>query len=380
MNDIRHISIWLTTLLLIFSVGMARADRPTFSARFSKDSVEVGDQVEYILDIEKDRATEIGIPDFDGNPTPEQIQSRAKALEQISTFKEYDQDRLELIEDYPIDTIKVEGRRLHLRKRYRLAVMETGDMHLRPTILYFEKNREYPDTLYSPDTLTLSVARYEDLDTLSFLVADMQSQQGFKVDSLLAAKQLRTEGINTQKDLPFKFIEIRDYVIYGAVALIILSLIIWLVASLLYRYMRRRETEVRVMPKLPAHVVANKALVELNNRKLWQNGKFKQYYTALTSIIRVYISDRWGISALELTTDETIEALHDIEMPLDSRMALVAMLRTADMVKFAKAEPEAEENEENYIRAYYFVENTKLVDEAQNEGKEDITIDTNIGE
>jgi hypothetical protein len=359
---------------------MARADRPTFSARFSKDSVEVGDQVEYILDIEKDRATEIGIPDFDGNPTPEQIQSRAKALEQISTFKEYDQDRLELIEDYPIDTIKVEGRRLHLRKRYRLAVMETGDMHLRPTILYFEKNREYPDTLYSPDTLTLSVARYEDLDTLSFLVADMQSREGFRVDSLMASKQLRSEGINTQKDLPFKFIEIRDYVIYGAVVLIILSLIIWLVASLLYRYMRRRETEVRVMPKLPAHVVANKALVELNNRKLWQNGKFKQYYTALTSIIRVYISDRWGISALELTTDETIEALHDIEMPLDSRMALVAMLRTADMVKFAKAEPEAEENEENYIRAYYFVENTKLVDEAQNEGKEDITIDTNIGE
>ena len=148
----------------------------------------------------------------------------------------------------------------------------------------------------------------------------------------------------------------------------------------LSEYMRRRETEVRVMPKLPAHVVANKALVELNNRKLWQNGKFKQYYTALTSIIRVYISDRWGISALELTTDETIEALHDIEMPLDSRMALVAMLRTADMVKFAKAEPEAEENEENYIRAYYFVENTKLVDEAQNEGKEDITIYTNIGE
>lgn len=380
MKQRRHIALWLTTLLLIFSVGMARADRPTFSARFSKDSVEVGDQVEYILDIEKDRATEIGIPDFDGNPTPEQIKSRAKALEQISTFKEYDQDRLELIEDYPIDTIKVEGRRLHLRKRYRLAVMETGDMHLRPTILYFEKNREEPDTIYAPDTLTLSVARYQELDTLSFLVADMQSQQGFKVDSLLAAKQLRTEGINTQKDLPFKFIEIRDYVIYGAVALIILALVIWLAASLLYRSMRRRETEVKVMPKLPAHVVANKALVELNNRKMWQNGKFKQYYTALTSIIRVYISDRWGISALELTTDETIEALHDVEMPLESRMALVALLRTADMVKFAKAEPEAEENEENYIRAYYFVENTKLVDETQNEGKQDITIDTKIGE
>ena len=61
-------------------------------------------------------------------------------------------------------------------------------------------------------------------------------------------------------------------------------------------------------------------------------------------------------------------------------MSLVALLRTADMVKFAKAEPEPDENEESYIRAYYFVENTKLVDQAQNEGKQDITIDTKIGE
>ena len=380
MKERLNISLGLTALLLILSVGVARADRPTFSAHFSKDSIEVGDQVEYILDIEKDRATEIGIPDFDGNPTPKQIEQRAKALEHISTFKEYDEDRLELIEDYPIDTIKVDGRRLHLRKRYLLAAMETGNMHMRPAILYFEKNRDIPDTIYTPDTLTLSVARYEDLDTLSFLVADLASQQGFKVDSLLAAKQLRTEGINTQKDLPFKFIEIRDYVIYGTVALIILALVLWLVASLLYRYMRRCETEVRVMPKIPAHIVANKALVELNNRKLWQNGKFKQYYTGLTTIIRVYISDRWGISAMELTTDEIIEALVGIEIPFDSRLALVSLLRTADMVKFAKAEPEAEENEENYLRAYYFVENTKLQSEEQNEGKEDITIETNIGE
>ena len=375
-----NISFWLLGLAMLLGIGVARADRPTFTARFSKDSVEVGDQVEYIIEIEKDRATEIGIPDFDGNPTPEQLANRAKALKQISTFTEYDEDRLELIEDYPLDTIKIEGRRLHLRKRYRLAVMETGDMHLRPSILYFEKNREQPDTLYGRDTLTLSVARYEDLDTLSFLVADPQSQQGFKVDSLLASKQLRTEGINTQKDLPFMFIEIRDYLIYGVAILILLALVIWLVASQLYRYMRRREQQVQVMPKLPAHVVANKALVELNNRKLWQNGKFKQYYTGLTTIIRVYISDRWGISAMELTTDEIIEALVGIEIPFDSRLALVSLLRTADMVKFAKAEPEAEENEENYLRAYYFVENTKLQSEEQNEGKEDITIETNIGE
>ncbi|MBQ6940262.1 MAG: hypothetical protein IJN51_03055 [Alistipes sp.] len=380
MKRSRQILRWGVALVMLLSVGTARADRPTLSAYFSKDSVEVGDQFEYVIEIEKDRATEIGIPDFDGNPTPDDIKKRAENLLHISQFTAYDSDNLELVEDYAIDTLRVEGRRLHLRKRYKLAVMETGDMHLRPSILYFEKNRELPDTVYARDTLTLSVKRYEDLDTISFLVADPTSQQGFKVDSLMAAQQLRTDGINTQKDLPFRFMEVRDYVIYGIIALLILSLIIWLIATLLYRHMRKRETQVRVMPKIAPHIVANKALVELHNRKLWQNGKYKQYYTALTSIIRVYISERWSISALEYTTDEIIEALADVDIPRDSRMALVALLRTADMVKFAKAEPEAAENEENYLRAYYFVENTKVIDIERVEGKEDITIETKIGE
>lgn len=355
------------------------AEQPTLSASFSRDSVEVGDQFDYIIEIVKDRATEIGIPSFDNNLTPEQKRKREEALAHISTFKEYNDNNFELIEDYPIDTIKAEGRTLHLRKRYRLAVMETGDLRLRPSILYFEKNRDLPDTIYAKDTLVLSVAHYEDLDTLSFLMFD-PAQQGTKVNTELAQQHLGTKGITTQKNLPFRFIEIRDYTIYGAICLVLLGLIIWLVASLLYKYMRNREATERVLPKIPPHIVANKALEELNHRKLWQNGKYKLYYTELTAILRVYISERWGISAMEYTTPEIIEALSDIDMPRDSRFALVALLRTADMVKFAKAEPEAEENEENYTRAYYFVENTKLVNETQNEGKEDITIETKIGE
>ena len=379
MKQLLNIRRWGTTLCVALCSVAAFAEQPTLSASFSRDSVEVGDQFDYTIEVVKDCATEIGIPSFDNNLTPEQKRKRDEALAHISTFKEYNDNNIELIEDYPIDTIKVEGRTLHLRKRYRLAVMETGDLRLRPSILYFEKNRDLPDTIYAKDTLVLSVARYEDLDTLNFLMLDPM-QQGTKVNTELAQQHLGTEGITTQKNLPFRFIEIRDYAIYGAICLVLLSLIIWLVASQLYKYMRKRENSERVLPKIAPHIVANKALVELNHRKLWQNGKYKLYYTELTAILRVYISERWGISAMEYTTPEIIEALSDIDMPRDSRFALVALLRTADMVKFAKAEPEAEENEENYTRAYYFVENTKLVNETQNEGKEDITIETKIGE
>ena len=67
-------------------------------------------------------------------------------------------------------------------------------------------------------------------------------------------------------------------------------------------------------------------------------------------------------------------------MPGLSRDNLIEILRTADMVKFAKAEPEAEHNEECYTMAYYFVENTKLEEIAVDKDKEDITIDTKIGD
>lgn len=366
----------LVVVALVVALPYAEAQRPTLSGSFSRDTVEVGDHFDYILDITKDRATEIGIPDFGDRLSQKEREELAKRKIKMSTFTDYDEDIFELVESFPIDTISVDNRTLHIRKRYRLAVMETGTMHLHPTILYFEKNRDVPDTLRTDEELTLIVPRYEHLDTLSFLVAD--PQQGVKVDSLRAAELLIKEGITTQKPLPFIFAEIRDYTIYGVISLIILALLIWAGIVVWNKYLKNRITAPKPEHRLPPHIVANMALVELSHRKLWQNGKFKLYYTSLTDILRLYIAEMWEVGALEMTTDEIIEALSDKDIPRDSRMDLVAILRTADMVKFAKAEPDAEENEENYRRAYYFVENTKR--EEVEEGKEEITVETKIGE
>ena len=372
-------TLLLTALAMLLS-GVAKADVPTISARFSQDSLEVGDVVEYIIDIEKDRATEIGVPDFDGNLSAKERQEQAKAKQHISAYEEYDKDIFELVEEYPLDTLKDEGRRLTLRKRYLLAVMETGNIPVRPTILYFDKNREQPDTLISEDTLMLRVARYMELDTTLFLKPDPTGQQGFSVDHKRANAMLKDEGIHTQKNLPFIFAEIRDYAIYGAIGFIILMLLVWYLVWYIRNKWQGRVREVKPAPKLPPHVIAIKALDELRNRKLWQNGKHKLYYSTLTEILRLYIEDRWEVGALEMTTDEIITALRDVDIKHDSRSNLVAILRTADMVKFAKALPDGEENEQLFDYAYYFVENTKSVDAEHNEDKRDITFETKIEE
>ena len=379
MCSSNRVTLVLVTMVMLLS-GVARADVPTISGSFSKQNLEVGDLVEYTLDIETDRATEIGLPDFDGNLSPEELKQQAKAKLKMSTYEEYDEDIFELIEEYPLDTLKSDGRRLTLRKRYLLAVMETGEIPLRPSIIYFDKNREQPDTLVSNDTLMLHVANYIELDTTLFLKADPTQQQGFSVDKTVADKMLKDEGIYMQKDLPFIFEEIRDYTIYGVIALIILALLVWYIVWYVRNKWQGAARVVMPAPKLPPHVVAIKALDELRNRKLWQNGKHKLYYSSLTEILRLYIEGRWDVGALEMTTPEIIDALRDVDMNRDSRSNLVEILLTADMVKFAKAMPDAEENENLFNYAYYFVENTKSVATEHNEQMRDINFETKIEE
>ena len=369
------------TLLLLFTTLAtieARGEKPVVSGRFSKDSIEVGDLVEYIIDIEADRATVIGVPDFD-TTTPEERKKEAQAKGKMSTYETYDEDIFELIEDYPIDTLEVDGRRLRLRKRYLLATMETGKIPLRPTLLYFDKNRETPDTLYSEEMLYLNVKSYEELDTTLFLRPDPMSQQGFGVDTDKAMTLLKDEGINTQKNLPFIFGEIRNYVIYSAIAIILLALMLYLLLPVLKRYIAQRGEVVKPKPKMPPHIVAIKALEELKNRKLCENGKHKSYYTSLVSILKVYIDGRWDISVLDKTSAETMVALRDVELPRECRSNLIAILETADFVKFAKVVPEAETNEDLFIKAYYFVENTKAEESVVHDKKE-INFETPIDE
>ena len=379
---IRHLYIALLSVVamavMCLSATEVRGEVPTISGHFSRDSIEVGDRVEYIIDIETDRATRISLPDFRKARTPKEVNDLANKKRSMSTYEEYNEDIFEFLDEAQLDTIAADGRRLHLRKRYTLAAMETGALPMLPAILYFDKNRDKPDTLYSRDTLRLNVLSYTELDTTLFLKADPTSQQGFGVDSQKAEALLKDEGVYTVKNLPFKFAEVRDYTIYAIIGLVVVALVIWLAYMLGIKRIDMI-TVVPPKPKLPPHIVAIKALEELKNRKLWQNNKHKLYYSSITSILKVYIEDRWALSVLDKTSNEVIAELRDVDMPRDSRSDLIAILQSADLVKFAKVIPDAEECEATFTRAYYFVENTKQK-ENHNKEKREITIDTKINE
>ena len=94
----------------------------------------------------------------------------------------------------------------------------------------------------------------------------------------------------------------------------------------------------------------------------------------MSDILRTYLAGRFGVGAMEMTTDEIMEAVREIEMPTKCSVDLINLLQDADLAKFAKFEPDAEQNESAYAKAYYFVEETKPVEPTTEEEDEQTII------
>ena len=84
----------------------------------------------------------------------------------------------------------------------------------------------------------------------------------------------------------------------------------------------------------------------------------KEYYTKLTDTLRRYIEERYGFSAMEMTSSEIIDRL--MKSPDSKSLDELRMLfQTADLVKFAKYSTLINENDANLMSAIEFINDTK---------------------
>ena len=134
-----------------------------------------------------------------------------------------------------------------------------------------------------------------------------------------------------------------------------------------YKKNRKREEE-PVNPELlrPADEVALEKLDAIKAQKIWKDGKVKEYQTELTDVVREYISRRFNVQSTEKTSDETLKEVKPLLVNGDLALEdgkelyerLSKMLRTADLVKFAKWHTTPDENEQALTTAYDFVKET----------------------
>ncbi len=151
----------------------------------------------------------------------------------------------------------------------------------------------------------------------------------------------------------------RDYIWYILGGLLALGLI----AFIIYYFVRNKG--VKVPPAPPVKYIetpnekALRLLLELEQKQLWQQDYVKQYYTELTDILRTYIEERFNTPAMELTSDELLLVAKRHRDMLKHYDELAMILQTADMAKFAKAQPLPQEHTDAFDHTKQFVTTTK---------------------
>lgn len=137
-----------------------------------------------------------------------------------------------------------------------------------------------------------------------------------------------------------------------------------------FRKLRSRPTipDPRPQPtRRSPHDIALGALARLEASSLLEKGEIKRFHVEVSEILRRYVEAGYGIAALEMTTLEILEGLERAGAPADFRTGLKTFLDRCDLVKFAKARPDAATSRELLGLGRQLVESSAASSAAQDD-------------
>lgn len=238
----------------------------------------------------------------------------------------------ELITSNPIDTTRINNA-YHLSQEIVYSIYDSGIYYLPRIKIPYKKLRD-----------TSTYFAYS--DSVLFMVNTVP------VDTTSTIKPIK-EVID---------VKVRNYTwIYIVCGLLLLGGI----AAVLYFVFFKNKIQIAIKEKaitISYYDQTIQLLKELDAKKLWQKDDLKQYYSELTEIIRAYMEKRFGINALESTSDEILTQLNNIIISAEQREQIRYILELADLAKFAKSRPLQNENIQAMQNAFVFVETTKPVE------------------
>jgi hypothetical protein len=275
-----------------------------------KKEITIADQVNLSITVDIDEEYEIELPSF------------GDKLEQFG------------IVDYHTKEPELKGNKRKVVKRtYILEPFLSGDYLIKPMkIMFFKKGDNEKHFLETPE-VTIKVK--------SLLPEDM--------------KDLKLHDIIPPLPYP------RSYMVWiwtgtGAGLLILLAVGVYYYKK---RFMRMEAIEIR----LKAHEIAYNELKSLVDENLIEKGEIKEFYLRLSSIVRRYIENRFGLRAPEQTTEEFLNGLEDAQdFPAEYKPLLKDFLRHCDLVKFARFEPETKDIQASFDSCKAFIQGTEEQD------------------
>jgi len=134
----------------------------------------------------------------------------------------------------------------------------------------------------------------------------------------------------------------------GGIALLLLAVVCewW--------FRRRRGKGTAVIDETPPDKLAIRALKDLDALELFEKGRIKDFYFGFSEILRRYLEAIRGFPAAEYTLEEISRAIKKKE-----DQALLALLRRADMVKFADSTATPAGKKDHMETAFVYIRSTR---------------------
>ena len=158
------------------------------------------------------------------------------------------------------------------------------------------------------------------------------------------------------QDNPFSWVEWSP--LFWMSALLLLLIVVGVYLYLRYKQNKSIISRIQIIRHIPAHQKALTAIDKIKQSKMQNSENQKEYYTQLTDTLRKYIEERFGFSAMEMTSTEIIARLRNSGDPT-MISELRELFNTADLVKFAKHSTLINENDLNLVNAINFIDQTK---------------------
>jgi len=302
---------FLIYILMICSVWSQ--DKAVLNVAVDSTQIKIGAQLNYTLQVKADSTALVFFPE---NPI-------------FAPF--------ELLEESPIDTLRTQSHFLYTKK-YALIHFDSGN--------YFIPQQQVKVDGFSKiaDLIPIRV---------NPVVVDTTKQKLFDIKPL------------SQVDKNYDTLISR--VLWGLV-------IALLVIGISYTYLfqkRRKELRERELPPFDRALEELKALESVQPS---EQDEYKLYYSRLTDVVRRYLEEEAKIDALESTSEELLIKLElrkdagTLDLDRATLKSLKEVLKTADLVKFAKSMPEYRiANEDRRTVAHVVLETKEALPEPTEE-------------
>ena len=282
MDKLRSIVV----VFLCVSFQIFSQQKPVIILEVDTTTIKVGEQINYKIEINTDTIVD--------------IQWGEKKF--LLPF--------EIIEEFETDTIKEET--VKFVKNFSITSFEPGSFILKSPKISIDNRLHYSDSIL--------------IEVLNVKV-DTVSKKFFDIKNIIEVKK--------NNDGWWKIF----------LALIGIFILLYLVYKIYKKILNSNKEEEKLPIPIEKAIIALKLL---ESKDLKEQLDYKEYYSKLTEIVKNYLEEDVSLDALESTTDELInklELLKDsgkLSINQETIEKFKSVLKTADLVKFAKSNPGVE--------------------------------------